>query len=153
MSPVSQVFHTVVTVSLGLKNMNIWIKSINMSSLQHIILHSFCYVLVLWSQLQSAFYLWRHHWKGSTVVWGGGSLWGYCSQFLQYYRKILCWSLLYVAICNDMYLPYQIEAPDPFPPNKRRTDLGTPVVLSSSSSVTFTWPKINIIIYHLLFRS
>ena len=31
---------------------------------------------------------------------------------------------------------FQIEAPDPFPPNKRRTDLGTLVVLSGSSSVT-----------------
>ena len=31
---------------------------------------------------------------------------------------------------------FQIEAPDPYPPNKWRTDLGTLVVLSGSSSVT-----------------
>ena len=32
---------------------------------------------------------------------------------------------------------FQIEAPDPYPPNKVRTDLGMLVVLSSFSLVTY----------------
>ena len=32
---------------------------------------------------------------------------------------------------------FQLEAPDPYPPNKWRTDLGTIVVLYGSSSVTY----------------
>ena len=31
---------------------------------------------------------------------------------------------------------FQIKAPDPYPPNKQRTDLGTQVFLSSISAVT-----------------
>ena len=34
---------------------------------------------------------------------------------------------------------FQIEAPDPYPPNKWRTELGTLVVLSSVSSVTYIY--------------
>ena len=38
---------------------------------------------------------------------------------------------------REVEAQFQIEASDPYPPNKQRTDLGTLVVLSSSSSVTF----------------
>ena len=108
MSPVSSVFHTVVTVNIGLKNV---------------------------PRVRASFYNNRRlYFKGRASKFS----FPFCAAQarLNFHALALTLKTWIIWGTRQVEAQSQIKAPYPFPPNKRRTDLGTLVVLSAPDSVT-----------------